>query len=185
MRAIQIDRFGGPDVLRIEEIPEAEAGAGEILVRTIATSINPIDDKTRSGAIGRRTPPLPMTLGWDLAGVVMDGGSSGLPSGERVIAMSQQLGTGRRTWADVVALSSGSLAPAPASASLVEAAILPLPGLTALHTLDWLAVSAGERLLIAGAAGAVGGLALQLARARGVRVDALVSRDAHVAFARD
>jgi len=83
--------------------------------------------------------------------------------GQRVIAMSHQLDSGRGTWADLVAL----------------------PGLTALQTLNGLAVSAGERLLIAGAAGAVGGLALQLAHARGVRVDALVSRDAHAGFARD
>lgn len=62
---------------------------------------------------------------------------------------------------------------------------MPLPGLTAWQTLDWLAVKAGERLLIAGAAGAVGGLALQIARARGVKVDALVSRDAQVAFAHE
>jgi NADPH:quinone reductase-like Zn-dependent oxidoreductase len=68
---------------------------------------------------------------------------------------------------------------------LLEAATLPLPGLTALQTLDWLAAEAGERLLVAGAAGAVGGLALQIARARGVKVDALVSRDAHIAFARE
>ncbi|WP_257004464.1 NADP-dependent oxidoreductase [Streptomyces sp. SA15] len=155
-----------------------------MLIRTVATSINPVDDKTREGAIGEGTPPLPMTLGWDLAGIVVDGGSSGLRPGERVIAMSHQLSTGRGTWADLVALPAHCLAPAPQAVSLVEAATLPLPGLAALQTLDWLALSAGERLLIAGAAGAVGGLALQIAHARGVRVDALVSRDAHTGFAR-
>ncbi|MCP2167171.1 zinc-binding dehydrogenase [Goodfellowiella coeruleoviolacea] len=93
--------------------------------------------------------------------------------------------SGRGTWADLVALPAGAVAAAPRAVSLVEAATLPLPGLTALQTLDWLAVSAGQRLLIAGAGGAVGGLALQIARARGVTVDALVSRDAQVAFARD
>ncbi|MFI6979137.1 zinc-binding dehydrogenase [Embleya sp. NPDC050154] len=77
-----------------------------------------------------------------------------------------------------------AVAAAPRSVSLAQAATLPLPGLTALQTLDWLALKSGERLLIAGAAGAVGGLALQIARARGARVDALVSRDAQGAFAR-
>ncbi|TVL91957.1 NADP-dependent oxidoreductase [Streptomyces sp. SAJ15] len=185
MRAIQIDRFGTPDVLGVVDAPEPEPGTGDVLVRTVATSINPVDDKTREGAIGEGTPPLPMTLGWDLAGIVVDGGSSGLRPGERVIAMSHQLGSGRGTWADLVALPAQAVAPAPQTVSLAEAATLPLPGLTAWQTLDWLAVKAGERLLIAGAAGAVGGLALQIARARGVEVDALVSRDAQVAFARE
>ncbi|MEU7166338.1 NADP-dependent oxidoreductase [Streptomyces morookaense] len=185
MRAIQIDRFGTPDVLDVVDTPEPEPGTGEVLVRTVATSINPVDDKTREGAIGEGTPPLPMTLGWDLAGIVVDGGSSGLRAGERVIAMSHQLGSGRGTWADLVALPARAVAPAPQTVSLAEAAVLPLPGLTAWQTLDWLAVKAGERLLIAGAAGAVGGLALQIARARGVKVDALVSRDAQIAFARE
>ncbi|MFJ8742999.1 zinc-binding dehydrogenase [Embleya sp. NPDC127516] len=112
------------------------------------------------------------------------GGSTGLRAGDRVIAMSHQLGSGRGTWADLVALPAQAVAAAPRSVSLAQAATLPLPGLTALQTLDWLAVKSGERLLIAGAAGAVGGLALQIARARGARVDALVSRDAQGAFAR-
>ncbi|WP_329080790.1 NADP-dependent oxidoreductase [Streptosporangium sp. NBC_01469] len=185
MRAIQIDRFGTPGVLGLVEIPRPEPGPGDVLIRTVATSINPVDDKTREGAIGEGTPPLPMTLGWDLAGIVVDGGGSDLRTGERVIAMSHQLGSARGTWADLVALPARAVAAAPRAVSLVEAATLPLPGLTAWQTLDWLALSAGERLLIAGAAGAVGGLALQIARARGVKVDALVSRDAQVAFARD
>ncbi|MEU8132315.1 NADP-dependent oxidoreductase [Streptodolium elevatio] len=172
-------------MLRVVDAPQPEPGPGEVLIRSIATGINPVDDKTRAGAIGEGTPPLPMTLGWDLAGIVVDGGDSGLRVGERVVAMSHQLDSGRGTWADLVALPARAVAAAPQSVSLVEAAILPLPGLTALQTLNWLALSAGERLLIAGAAGAVGGLALQIARARGVRVDALVSRNAHAGFARD
>ncbi|WP_439955801.1 NADP-dependent oxidoreductase [Nocardia sienata] len=152
-------------------------------VRTIATSINPVDDKTREGGIGEGTPPFPTTLGWDIAGIVIEPGASGLHPGERVFGMSQQLDTGRGTWADVVVMPADSVAPAPASVSLVEAAAVPLIGLTALQTLDWLAVSAGERLLIAGAAGAVGNVALQVASARGIHVDALVSRDADVDLA--
>lgn len=185
MRAIQIDRFGTPGVLGLVEVPQPDRGVGDVLIRTVATSINPVDDKTRAGAIGEGTPPLPMRLGWDLSGIVIDPGNSGLRTGERVIAMSHQLGSGRGTWADLVALPAAAVAAAPQAVSLVEAATLPLTGLTALQTLDWLAVSAGQRLLIAGAAGAVGGLALQIAHSRGVKVDALVSRDAHVAFARD
>ncbi|MEU1387242.1 MULTISPECIES: NADP-dependent oxidoreductase [unclassified Nonomuraea] len=183
MRAVRITRFGGPDVLTVAEAPPPRARDGEVLVRVVASALNPVDDKTREGAIGDGAPPLPMTLGWELAGIVVDSRDDALPVGERVFGMSHQLGTGRGTWADLVAMPVGSLAVAPSAVSLVEAATLPLPGLTALQTLDWLAVRAGERLLVAGAAGAVGGLAVQLARARGARVDALVSRPAQVEVA--
>ncbi|MFI7462184.1 NADP-dependent oxidoreductase [Nonomuraea sp. NPDC049646] len=180
MRAVRITRFGGPDVLTVAEAPPPRALDGEVLVRVVASALNPVDDKTREGAIGAGSPPLPATLGWELAGIVVDSRDDALPVGERVFGMSHQLGTGRGTWADLVAMPAGSLAVAPSAVSLVEAATLPLPGLTALQTLDWLNVRAGERLLVAGAAGAVGGLAVQLARARGARVDALVSRPAQV-----
>ncbi|MFE6865651.1 NADP-dependent oxidoreductase [Kitasatospora sp. NPDC057692] len=185
MRAIRIDRFGTPDVLRVVDAPEPAPAAGEVLIRAAATSVNPVDDKTREGAIGPGTPPLPMTLGWDLAGTVVDGGDSGMRAGEAVVAMSHQLGSGRGTWAELVALPAAAVARAPRTVGPVEAATLPLAGLTAWQTLDWLAVRPGERLLVAGAAGAVGGLALQIARARGVEVDALVSRDGQAAFARE
>ncbi|MFI6585536.1 NADP-dependent oxidoreductase [Embleya sp. NPDC050493] len=185
MRAIEIDRFGTPDVLGIVETAPPVPAAGDVLIRAVATSINPVDDKTRAGVIGEGTPPLPTVLGWDLAGVVVDGGDSGWRVGERVIAMSHQLGSGRGTWADLVALPAQAIAAAPQAVSLVQAATLPLPGLTALQTLRWLEVSAGQRLLITGAAGAVGGLAVQLARAWGAEVDALVARDRQVALVRD
>ncbi|MFI6518115.1 NADP-dependent oxidoreductase [Spirillospora sp. NPDC050679] len=185
MRAVQIDRFGGPEILQVSEVPEPEPQDGEVLVAVTATGINPVDDKTRQGAIGEGAPPLPMILGWDLVGTVVDGGASQWRAGEPVMAMSHQLSTARGTWAELVAIPADLLAPAPAKVDAVQAATLPLPGLTALHTLDWLALSAGQRLLITGAAGAVGGLALQIAHARGVRVDALVSRDSQLAFARE
>ncbi|GAA2276763.1 NADP-dependent oxidoreductase [Nonomuraea roseoviolacea subsp. roseoviolacea] len=185
MRAVRIDRFGGPDVLTLAEAPVPRPSDGEVLVRVVASAINPVDDKTRDGAIGEDAPPLPMTLGWELAGVVVDSRTAALPAGERVFGMSHQLGTGRGAWADLVAIPATSVAVAPLTISLVEAATLPLPGLTALQTLDWLDVREGERLLVAGAAGAVGGLAVQLARARGARVDALVSRPAQVEAVRE
>ncbi|MEU6724800.1 NADP-dependent oxidoreductase [Nonomuraea wenchangensis] len=185
MRALQIDRFGDLDVLALVDVPEPQPADGEVLVRVIASAINPVDDKTREGAIGEGTPPLPMTLGWELAGVVVNPGTSGLSVGERVFGMSHQLATGLGTWADLVAIPAASIAQAPTSVSLAEAATLPLPGLTALQTLNWLQVSQGDKLLVAGAAGAVGGLAVQLARARGAQVDALVSRQAHITVAQE
>ncbi|MGW6496781.1 NADP-dependent oxidoreductase [Nonomuraea angiospora] len=164
---------------------EPKPAGDEVLVRVIASGLNPVDDKTREGAIGEGAPPLPMTLGWELAGIVIDAGTSGLTTGERVFGMSHQLATGRGSWADLVAIPAASIARAPSSASLVEAATLPLPGLTALQTLNWLQVGQGDKLLVAGAAGAVGGLAVQLARARGAQVDALVSRQAQIEVVRE
>jgi NADPH:quinone reductase-like Zn-dependent oxidoreductase len=185
MRIVQIDQFGDPDVLTLAEAPAPRPLDGEVLVAVVASAINPVDDKTREGAIGEGTPPLPMTLGWELAGIVVDSRTSALPTGERVFGMSHQLGTGRGTWADLVTMPAGSLAIAPSTISLVEAATLPLPGLSALQTLDWLDIRSGDRLLVTGAAGAVGGLAVQLARARGARVDALVSRPAQLKVAKE
>ncbi|GII90615.1 NADP-dependent oxidoreductase [Sinosporangium siamense] len=185
MRALHIDRFGGPEVVAVRELPSPEPGPGEVLVRVVASSLNPVDVKTRSGTIRGGGPALPMTLGWDLAGVVVSPGDSGLSVGERVIAMSAQLAAGRGTWADLVALPARTLAAAPTNTSLVEAATLPLPGLTAAQTLGWLGVSSGQRLLVTGAAGAVGGLAVQLARAWGITVDALVSRSAQLEIVAD
>ncbi len=172
-------------MLALVDVPEPHPAGDEVLVRVIASAVNPVDDKTREGAIGEGTPPVPMTLGWELAGVVVQAGTSGLPTGERVFGMSHQLATGRGTWADLVAIPAASIARAPSSVSLVEAATLPLPGLTAWQTLDWLQVGQGDKLLVAGAAGAVGGLAVQLARARGAQVDALVSRQAQIEVVRE
>ncbi|CCB72624.1 protein of unknown function (plasmid) [Streptantibioticus cattleyicolor NRRL 8057 = DSM 46488] len=134
MRAIQIDRFGTPDVLRVADVPEPGPDTGDVLIRAVATSINPVDDKTREGLFGDGIPPAPITLGWDLAGIVVDGGGSGLRPGERVVAMSHQLGSGRGTWADLVALPAHAVALAPRDVSLAEAVTLPLPGLTAWQT---------------------------------------------------
>ena len=179
MRAIQIDRFGGPAVLEVREVPDPVPAAGELLVRTIASSINPVDVKTRSRVYETGIPPLPMTLGWDLAGVVADPGTTGLRPGQRVIAMSPQLAAGAGTWADLVALPAGLVAPAPVTVSLGEAATLPLAGLTAWQALDWLRLREGDRLLVTGGAGAVGGFVLQIARHRGMAVDALVHPGPH------
>jgi NADPH:quinone reductase-like Zn-dependent oxidoreductase len=126
----------------------------------------------------------PVTLGWDLAGIVVASGTPAFAVGDRVIGISAQIATGVGTWAELVALPADQLAPAPASVSLPEAATLPLAGLTALQALGKLALKDGERLLVTGAVGGVGGIAVQLARRAGVSVDALVSREGHVADAR-
>jgi NADPH:quinone reductase-like Zn-dependent oxidoreductase len=182
MRAVQIDRHGGIDVLEVRDVPEPVPAAGEVLVRTVASSINPVDWKTRAW---NRGPAVPMTLGWDLAGVVAHSTVPGFSAGDRVVAMSGQISTGLGTWADLVAVPARILTAAPTRVSLVESAALPLAGLTASQALDRLKPAPGERILVTGGVGGVGSLAVQLARRSGARVDALVSRPAHVTAARE
>lgn len=178
IRAIQIDRHGDVDELQLRQVEPPKAGSGDVLVRTVASSINPVDWKTRAWDRG---PAFPMTLGWDLAGIVVEApGGSGLRPGNRVVAMSGQLSTGRGTWADLVALPAELVVPAPANVALTEAATLPLAGLTAWQAITEIPVRTGRRILVAGAAGAVGALFAQLATSRGAEVDGLVSRAEHV-----
>ncbi|MFE3186625.1 NADP-dependent oxidoreductase [Streptomyces violascens] len=174
MRAVTIDAFGDPDRLVLRTLPAPpEPLPHEILVRTAAAAVNPVDLQTRAGLHARNSSvALPMTLGWDLAGVVEAAGSAvtDLPVGTPVIAMSAQMATGRGTYAERVVLPADLAAHAPHGLPLEEAAALPLAGLTALQALDRLAVAPGERLLITGALGSVGALATQLAVLRGARV---------------
>ncbi|MEV0749756.1 NADP-dependent oxidoreductase [Streptomyces sp. NPDC050273] len=182
MRAIQIARHGGPEVLSVREVPQPTPGAGEVLIRTVASSLNPVDWKTRAWEVG---PELPATLGWDLAGVVTAATHPGYRPGDQVIAMSAQIATGRGTWAEQVALPARLLAAAPTTLPLADAAALPLAGVSALQALNRAAITGGDHVLITGAAGAVGGIAVQLARHTGATVDALVSRPEHLYAARE
>lgn len=181
MRAIQIDRHGGPEVLTVRELDEPTASPGEVLIRTVASSINPVDWKTRAWDRG---PALPMTLGWDLAGIVAESTVPAFHTGDRVVAMSGQISSGRGTWAEMVALPATLLAPAPVTVSLPEAATLPLTGLTAAQALAQMALTPDSRVLVTGAAGGVGGSFVQQALRTGARVDGLVSRKSHVEAAR-
>ncbi|MFC4907884.1 NADP-dependent oxidoreductase [Actinomadura gamaensis] len=181
VRAVQIDRHGGPEVLEVRHVAAPRLGPGEVLVRTAASSLNPVDWKTREWQIG----DLPATLGWDLAGTVAVSDDVRFRPGDRVIAMSAQMATKRGTWADLVALPGDLLAPAPISVRFTEAATLPLAGLTALQALEKAQANADDRILIIGAVGGVGGLAVQLARRTGARVDGLVSRPEHLNAARE
>ncbi len=177
MFAVQIDRHGGPEVLAVREVPVPTAGAGEVVIRTVASTINPVDWKTRVWDVG---PQFPMTLGWDLAGIVVACDSSAFAVGDRVVAMSAQVATGLGTWAELVVLPENLVTRAPASVPLIEAAALPLAGVTALQALALLNLKAGDKLLITGAIGAVGRTAAALAGQAGAVVDGLVSRESHL-----
>ncbi|MFE5482141.1 NADP-dependent oxidoreductase [Streptomyces sp. NPDC056527] len=176
MRALVIDSFGGPEVLRIADVPAPTSpGPGRVRVRVEAATVNPVDLATRSGALAAAglMPARARTgLGWDVAGVVEETGPGVTEPrpGDRVIGLHDRLDVPLGTQAEQVVLDARALAPAPAGVPAAAAATLPLSGLTALQALDALGLSPGEALLVTGAAGAVGGHTVQLAVARGLRV---------------
>ena len=191
MRVVEVTAFGGPDVLRPAERPDPEPGRGEVLVEIHATTVNPTDLATREGAGRRRMPQLepPFVPGWDLAGEVP-------ASGERVVGMIPFARIGGRvgSYAERAAVDPAWLAPLPEGVAFEEAATLPLNALTARQSLDLLGLAAGGTLLVTGASGGVGGFAVQLAIADGLRVIAVAGRDdedwvaslgAHEVLARD
>lgn len=175
MLAVQFDRPGPVDALRVREIGDPSPGPGEVLIEFEASTINPADVKIRSGAIVPRAGRAPYTLGYELVGTVArDSGE--FRARTRVIAMSAMAVTGRGCWSELVCLPETSIARAPEGVAAAVAAQLPLAGLTALQAVQALGPRPGAHVLVAGAAGAVGRLAVQLLRHHDVVVHALVRR---------
>ena len=172
MRAIVYERYGGPEVLQLRELPSPAPGAGEVLLEVHAAALNPKDSLVRKGKFQRVTGArFPRRLGFDVAGVVraVGAGVQRLKAGDAVFGMMNGWAGG--TVAEQVCLSEHELALKPARASFVEAAALPLVSLTALQALrDEAHVRAGDRVLLHGASGGVGVHAIQLARALGAEV---------------
>ncbi|MFD0480647.1 alcohol dehydrogenase catalytic domain-containing protein [Nonomuraea thailandensis] len=182
MRAVVIRGFGGPEVLQIADVPMPVVGEGQVRIRMEAATVNPVDLGTRSGALteaGLLPPRDVIGVGWDIAGTVEQTGPevTGLMRGDRVIGLSDRLDVPLGTQAEHVVLDADAVAAAPAGVSPVQAATLPLNGLTAAQALDGLNLNPGQTLLVTGAAGAVGGFAVQLAVARGLRVVAVAGAD--------
>ena len=170
MRAIRQTRLGGPEVLELVEVPRPEPAPTEVLVRVNAAGVNPVDWKVR--AAGGLLGPPPFTVGWDVAGVVeaLGRGVTRFAPGDRVFGMPR-FPREAAAYAEYVTSPSRQLAPIPQSLSDVEAAALPLAGLTAWQALVETAdVGTGSRVLVLGAAGGVGHLAVQVAKAQGAYV---------------
>ncbi|SEN90214.1 NADPH:quinone reductase [Actinacidiphila rubida] len=173
MRAIVVRTFGEPGVLEVAELPAPEPAAGQVRIKVAAASVNPVDLATRSGALSAFLPELPAyPLGWDVAGTVdaIGDGVADLAPGTEVIGLSDWFATLSGTHAEYVVLPAGAVTAAPAGVAPELAATLPLNGLTALQALDLLDLSAGQTLAVTGAAGAVGGFAVELAARRGITV---------------
>jgi NADPH:quinone reductase-like Zn-dependent oxidoreductase len=170
-RFVVATAFGGPEVLSLVEEPDREPGPGEAALDVRAAGINPADWKGYGGARGRDASRLPMRLGFEAAGIVsaVGEGASGpagpLSVGDEVIGYRLTGG-----YADRLVVPAASLVPKPAGLEWAAAAGLMLAGATAMHALTATGVGTGDTVLVHGAAGGVGLMLVQLARARGARV---------------
>ncbi len=174
MKAIGVTQFGGPDALHVVDIPEPEAGPGQIRIRVHAAAVNPTDTGLRNGAraAALKDVPPPYVPGMDVAGVleqIGEGVSTDLQVGDHVMAIVVPLGS-HGGYAERVVVPAESVARVPAGASDAEASTLPMNGLTTVQALDLLGLEPGQTLAVTGAAGAVGGYAVQLGMVAGLRV---------------
>ncbi len=167
MRAIVVREFGGPDVMKIEDVPQPVAGAGQILIRVRAIGVNPVDTYIRSGTYARK-PTLPYTPHADIAGVVesVGAGVTTVKTGDRVYAFMTDAGGAEFALAD-----EWQVRPLPDRASFQQGAAIGVPYATAWRALFLKArARPGETVLVHGASGGVGVAAVQLARAYGLQV---------------
>lgn len=175
MKAVRFHEYGGPEVLRYEDVDRPVPGAGEVRVRVAGTSFNPVDDGIRGGYLQGPFPiALPHTPGIDVAGTVdaLGDGVEGVRVGEEVVGFLPMVGDGAA--AEYVVAPAEVLTRAPSAVPLADAAALPLVGLTAWQALfEHGKLTAGQRVLVNGAGGAVGGYAVQLAASAGAHVVAV------------
>jgi NADPH:quinone reductase-like Zn-dependent oxidoreductase len=180
MRSITQRRFGGPEVLAAAEVDAPKPLPTEVLIRVRAIGVNPVDGIVRSGVFPLLGDP-PFTLGWDVSGVVEEvvPGVTRFSPGDEVYGMPF-FPRAARTYAEYVAAPSRQLARKPRSIDHVHAGGLPMVGLTAWQSLvDVAAVEPGQRVLIHGAGGGVGHVAVQIAKERGAYVVATASAGKH------
>ena len=173
MKAIRVHEYGGPAVMKLEEVPDPIAGPGEVVVRVRAAGVNPVDAYIHSGTYARK-PPLPYTPGQDGAGDVESVGTgvTGLKAGDRVyICGVGNTIAGAGTYAERALCIPGQLHPLPERVSFGQGAALGVPYCTAYRALFQRAnAKPGETVLVHGATGGVGIAAVELAHARGLTV---------------
>ncbi|KAB8169660.1 zinc-binding dehydrogenase [Streptomyces sp. 3MP-14] len=180
MRAVVADEYGGSEVLGLRDVPLPATGPDDVLVRVVAAGTNPADWECRSGLAADWFGAGPYVWGWDVSGVVEAVGErvTAFAPGDEVYGMPRfpELAQG---YAEFVSAPAAELAPKPVNLPHQLSAALPLSGLTAAQTLERAGASAGQRVLVHGAAGGVGHLVVQLARARGCHVIAVARPTAH------
>lgn len=172
MKAVRIHSFGGPEVLKYEDAPNPVLkNSDDVLVKVHAIGINPVDWKTRSRrGMDYGDNPFPLTLGWDISGVVEASNSPEFKPGDEVFGMIHFPGIGS-AYAEYIVAPASHLALKPENVTHVQAAAIPLAALTAWQALfEAVQLEAGHRILIHAAAGGVGHLAVQLAKWKGAHV---------------
>src|SRR5262249_16831146 len=166
MKAVRIHGYGGPDALVYEDVPVPTPGTGQVLLRVRAAGVNPVDWKIRDGSLqGMFGHRLPLTLGWDVAGVVEAAGPgvSRLRPGDQVFAYLALNRDG--AYAEYAVGLEGEVALKPRGVDFVTAAALPVAALTSWQALfDHAGLAAGQKVLVHAAAGGVGSVAVQLAK---------------------
>jgi NADPH:quinone reductase-like Zn-dependent oxidoreductase len=174
MRAVVFEEFGGPEVLTVSDVPEPQAGAGQVRIKVHAAGVNPMDWKIRRGYLqGMFDVAFPATPGVEVAGVVDQAGEgTDFAVGDEVVGWAA---TG--SYAEYAI--AGNVTRKPAGVTWAQAVGLPVAGETSQRVLDLLGVKSGETLLIHGAAGAVGSVAVQLAVAAGLTVIGTASAGNH------
>jgi NADPH2:quinone reductase len=174
MRAIAIEAFGGPEQLKLMDLPRPVPGRGEILLRVVAAGVNPVDWMIREGRLRDSLPhAFPLIPGWDAAGVVeeLGDGATRFRKGDRVWAFVRKTPVQWGCYADYVAVPEAVAALMPSKLLFEEAAAVPQSGLTAYQSLFGDAeLDRDGTVLVLGAAGGVGHLAVQMVRHAGARV---------------
>jgi NADPH2:quinone reductase len=188
MKAIRVHEYGGPSVLKLEEIPDPKPGSGELVVRVKAAGVNPVDAYMCTGTYARK-PPLPYTPGQDGAGEVEAIGPdvAGFKEGDRVyISGTGRTVAGAGTYAERALCTPSQLHRLPARASFGQGAAIGVPYCTAYRALFHRAAARpGETVLVHGATGGVGIATVELAHARGLTVIGSGGTDKGLAAARE
>lgn len=177
-RAVRFDQYGGLDVLQVVEVERPIAGSGKVLVRVKAAGINPGEASIRKGLFADRWPStFPSGQGSDLAGIVeeLGPGVTDVAVGDEVIGYSNN----RSSQAELVVVEAGDLVPRPANVSWSQAGALFVAGTTAFAAVRSVALDAGDTVVVSGAAGGVGSIAVQLAKNADARVIGLAGAANH------
>jgi NADPH:quinone reductase-like Zn-dependent oxidoreductase len=177
MKAVVVQKYGGPEVLKVENIPLPEPKEGEVRIRVMAAGVNPVDAAVRSGMFAKFfKTKLPLVPGCDVAGMVEKTGPNvkSLKEGDSVFAcLKVDRGGG---YAEYAVAKENQVAPKPKSLNYIEAAAVPVVALTAWQALiDTAHLTAGQTVLIHGGSGGVGTFAIQIAKAKGAKVIATAS----------
>ena len=178
MKAVRFDQYGGIDVLKVVDVPQPVPGAGQVLVQIKAAGINPGEAKIRDGLLHARWPAtFPSGQGSDLAGIVAETGAgvTGVSAGDEVIGWTDN----RASQAEYVVVEEQHLTAKPAGVSWEAAGALFVAGATAYAAVRAVSLTEGDTVVVAGAAGGVGVLAVQLARRAGATVIGLASETHH------